>query len=609
MRRSHLTATLASFTLVSLAACGGGGGGSSSSNSGNNNTGGNNNTNQTAPGSMSLTDAASDQISQFEVTVTAIDMTRQDGAVVHALPQSQRVDFAELVNESQLLSAFSLLAGTYKSVSISFDASANPEVQIQGNASPATLLDPSGNPVSGIVTETIQFPNQNPLVVTPGLHNDIVLDFDLDSSCTIDATANTVQLGNVFQATQSAAAPKVQNVLATLVGVDTTAGVCSVTLNAPLALQTGPTFAFALSSSATYFVNGASSTLAGFAAMPAGSGVLARGNWNGTSTFTAVTVECWTPEDAVEGHVISRDQAGNLTVLGWGEVVGSGSRTYNSTWTVNATTAPVFQRPLPCATAQPGTKQDESYVAVGQRVRARGKLAGQSLDATQTGGHVVLLETGIFGYAAGAPSGSTLTMNVARIGRRNIARFNFTVGTTVTADPTNYLVNVSTLASGLTSLTAGAPISVRGILTPITTPAGGANANALTVTDRSAEGAFLAVGWPLRTAKPFTSASSSECDLDLAGTGRRFVDQGFVSDVQFQTTDSPKLVPNTSAPAPIYAIEQAGSLTVYSSFASWEADVTGRLASGSQARFLAAVGHYDPTSKTFSAGRAILYLR
>lgn len=608
-------AFIGAATLAAAAAgCGGGGGGSSGGSS--NNSGGTGTTTptgstSTAPGSMTVTDAASDQISQFEVNVTAIDLTRQDGAVVHALPQTQRVDFAELVNESQLLSAFSLLAGDYKSASITLDlsASANPQVTIQGDSTPAALLDPSGNPITGTVTETIQFPNGNPLVVTPGLHNDIVLDFDLDASCTIDATANTVQLGSVFQATQNANTPKVQEILATLVSVDTTASVCSVTLNPPLALSPGPSLQIALTGSTLYYVDGTASTLTGFAAKAAGSGVFARGNWNGTATFTAATIECWTPQDEVEGHVISRDSLGNLTVLGWGEAVGSGSRTYNTTWTVNATTAPVYQRPLPCATASPGTAQDQTYIGVGQRIRARGKLSGQSLDATQTAGHVVLEETGIFGYAAGAPAGSLLTMNVARIGRRNIARFDFTVGATVTADPTAYLVNVSTLASGLGSLATGAPVAIRGIMTPITTAAGGANANALTVVDRSALNSVLFVGWPGRTATPFTTATTSAVSLDLTGTGKRFVDQGFISPVQFQTTDTPSVVPDLNAANPFYAIEDQGALTVYASYASWEADAAGRLSAGETARYFSAVGHYDSTSVTFSADRIVIFLK
>jgi hypothetical protein len=598
-RKTSLSfATIAS--LAALAACHGGGSGGSSSTPLNTN-GNNNNSSSTAPGSVSVTDAASDQITTFEVNVTAIDLTRMDGAVVHALPQTTRVDFAELVNESQLLSAFSLLAGTYKNVAITFDlsASANPQVVIAGNSSPATLLDSSGNPITGTVTETLKFPNANPLIVLPGLHNDIAIDFDLDASCTIDSTANTVTLGTMLQATQNSVAPKFNRAYGTLSSTPANQSF-TITLNSPLSLVPGPTVTIDTTSATLFFVDGKVGDFSALAAKPTGTAILAAGTWSG-ATFTAFGVEAWTPLDAVEGHVLSRDSAGNLTVIGRGEVVGSGSAMFNTQFTVNATTTKVYQRPIPAATAPAGTALDQTAIAVGQRIMARGKLSGTSLDATVASGHVSLEETGIFGYANATPTGSVLVMNVARIGRRPIGDFNFTVGATAIADPANYLVNTSTMNVG--SIAAGAPLAVRGIMTPITTPSGQPNANALTVVDRSNAASFLTVGWPLGSASPFASATSSEIDLDLTNTGRAIVDQGFISPVTFAKTDVPKLVALNGAAAPLYAIAQSGSLTVYTDFGSFEADLASRIAGGGKLRMICAVGKYDAPSKTLSAAR------
>src|SRR5205807_2320946 len=134
------------------------------------------------------------------------------------------------------------------------------------------------------------------------------------------------------------------------------------------------------------------------------------------------------------------------------------------------------------------------------------------------------------------------------------------------------------------------------------TAAGQPDAEAVTVTDRSNVSTVLFCGWPGTTATPFTAASSSDVDLDLQGTGRRFVDQGHISNVQLLATDTPHVAPLGNA-APLYAIHQNGTLTVYNDFASWQADVAGRLAAGAGARFFGAVGKYDASSKTLNAGR------
>jgi hypothetical protein len=87
------------------------------------------------------------------------------------------------------------------------------------------------------------------------------------------------------------------------------------------------------------------------------------------------------------------------------------------------------------------------------------------------------------------------------------------------------------------------------------------------------------------------------------------VDEGLISPVRFEATDTPRLQPLATAANPLYGIHENGSLTVYTEFASWEADVAARLASGSNARFLAAVGKYDAATETLSAGHAVIFLK
>jgi len=204
---------------------------------------------------------------------------------------------------------------------------------------------------------------------------------------------------------------------------------------------------------------------AGFALVsgqPLKSAVLAQGAIDvANRSMTAKSVEAWVQKDIVHGHVTGRDAAGNLTVKGLSVDFANGGTTLtatallNQTITVQAASAKVYERFVP-------SQLDHNAVGVGARIFARGTFnqGTMTLDCSQ--GHVYLPETGIFGFANQAPSGGLLNMKVARFGRRPVAGFNFTVGTTVTADPDNYIVNTGTLNIG--AVASGAPVVIRGLV-------------------------------------------------------------------------------------------------------------------------------------------------
>src|SRR5207248_2009105 len=99
-----------------------------------------------------------------------------------------------------------------------------------------------------------------------------------------------------------------------------------------------------------------------------------------------------------------------------------------------------------------------------------------------TAGFVRLAETGIFGYAEGPVTGGVMTIALKRFGRRPVSEFNFTVGTTVTADPNAYTIATGSLS--LASIQSDTPVAVRGFVAPWNSA--GQNAAAVTVVDRSA---------------------------------------------------------------------------------------------------------------------------
>ncbi len=608
-----MTLTKKSLALVligvsaTLVACSGGGGGGGSSGGGGTTSG---------DTSFSVTDASSDQIETFAVNVTDISLTRPDGAVLHTLPATQRVDFADLVNESQLLTSYGALAGVYTKVDMTLDFS-TANVVLAGQTSPASIVDQNGSPVTGLITLPIQLPNGQPLVVAPGAHRLVSLDFDLDGSCAINASTNTVTLGAVIKAQAQPSQVKPHNVYGTLAAINTASQSLTITLNGPADLVTGPTFTVNTTATTVFFVNGQPAVGgAGFAlasGQPLKSAVLAQGLPDPvTRSVTAVAVEMWIQKDIVHGHVVGRDQNGNLTVRGLAvEFANNGQELssallLNQTITVQAGQAKVYERFTPNAL-------DHNAIGVGQRIFARGTFnqATMTMDCSQ--GHVMLPETGLFGFLNTPSSGGTLTMNLARIGRRPIADFNFTVNSVVTANPSAYVVNLNgfgTLSGALnvSAIASGAPIVVRGLVAPWNqTPPGSTglpyNASAVTVVDRSAF-ALLYMSWPIVGATDVT-ASTGAVTLDSKGSLIHFVDPGFIAPLQISGTAT--LVPSSTLS--FFAIGQSGGLTLYEDFASFEADLAARLAAGAEGKAVAAIGAWSAGNSTLTANRIAVFLK
>src|SRR6266481_8151651 len=123
-------------TTFGLAGCGGGSGGSSS-------TG-------TASGDVviSLTDAPGDFL-MYAVDVTSVTLIRADGAVVEALPNATRVDFAQYTELTEFISSVSVPSGIYVGAKLRLDyTNANVQVEVGGAAVPAIVRDANGQPIS-----------------------------------------------------------------------------------------------------------------------------------------------------------------------------------------------------------------------------------------------------------------------------------------------------------------------------------------------------------------------------------------------------------------------------------------------------------------------------
>ena len=107
---------------------------------------------------------------------------------METLPITQRVDFAELVDLTELLTAKTVPNGTYVRAILRLDYSeADVSVEAAGLPVEALVVDENGDPLE-IVDLELELDNANQVVVVPGTPALLQLDFDLAASHEVDIT-------------------------------------------------------------------------------------------------------------------------------------------------------------------------------------------------------------------------------------------------------------------------------------------------------------------------------------------------------------------------------------------------------------------------------------
>ncbi len=220
----YLRSALCALAVLSLAACG------SSGSSASNPTA--SSMSQSAcsgcgTAMVSMTDAPGDFVS-YMVKVDSLTLTRSDGTVVQTVPITSQVDFAQLVNLSEIMSAQQIPAGRYETATLTLDYSSATLVVDTANGNEtvpvADIIDGStGKPVSGPVTVTLSLSSGNQLVVAPGAVANLAREFNLAASNTVDLTANplTVTVNPVLTASLAPDLTKQIHVRGPLVSVST----------------------------------------------------------------------------------------------------------------------------------------------------------------------------------------------------------------------------------------------------------------------------------------------------------------------------------------------------------------------------------------------------
>jgi len=599
---------------------------------------------------ITMGDAAGD-FDSYMVDLVSLTLTRSDGTVVETVPATTQVDFTQLVNLSEILSAAEIPAGRYVSVSMTLDYNGASivvdngtmgvpiaQANIINGANSQPLVSPNSQ-----ITVTLSLPSDAPLVVTPGTVAHLALDFDLTDSNAVTPSATnptTVTVDPVLMASLVPDTTRQLHVRGELASVDTSTNSFVVNVR-PFFAASGMNGQLTVdtTSTTTYSINGTAYTgsqgLAQLATLPADTMTAAYGTWNSTTqTFTASSVLVGSSVagarlDSVQGTVVAR--TGDTLTVENGLICPVGPAIVGFQRTVTVTVGPNTM------VSESGNSGSFTIgdISVGQHVQFFGTLSrggsssssssssssmsgmgetamgdigqesfwgNETLDATS--GSAVLLPTQAVGTVSSAASG-TVTLNLQSLDRIPASSFDFAgTGSSVDATASAYSIEVPPqLSTG--SLAAGAPASFFGFVAPF----GMAPPDfiASTLVNYSQANALLYVRWasPGVTA-PFATLTASELlvsQATLTASAQHVIRVGSVTLDPSTLAAGLQIDPDTAATNAHFAIVHAKSrmIDTYTTFNDLVTALTTELNGTNAALDVGAVGPYDSSTGVFSA--------
>jgi hypothetical protein len=294
-----------------------------------------------------------------------------------------------------------------------------------------------------------------------------------------------------------------------------------------------------------------------------------------------------------------------LTVLGHSNDATHTQFQFNLAFTVLASFADtkVVRRGLPIAF-------DLDDVNVGQHVRVFGALSGTTLDASAPTDVIRMEPTRVYGYANGAISGTTLAMDLNRVGQRPESVFTWTDGGSTPPDPDAFSVAVGNLGNGL-GVGAGVPVEARGYFAAIDDAAEDFVASSLTNLANAA--AKLRIhDVPVFGLAVTTSTSPAQVEFAIVGSpvlGEvAVVDQGFAGPVPLPASPAPTVGAAMGPKFYLTIDKDLGTVSVDLTFVGFSTGLGNALAQGAFLRRFDAVGGYDAASNSMNANLIVAVL-
>jgi hypothetical protein len=594
-----LLRAVAGAAVLGVPACGGGGGAGGASS-------------DFSAISVSLGSAPSEDVTSFTFVVDAITFRRANGATVDFLQQPATVDLAALEGATQDLGMEEVATGGFVGATVTLDFT-NAACFLAGQSTAASLSDTSGQPLTGLVTVDLDLARA-PFFAFARQHHSVELDFDLAPSLTIDAAANAVVVAPALVVRVDRVDARTLCTCGALEGMDASTGTAALDLESEAGEPIGArTVVF--DPTTVFHVDGVPWTgaagLAALAAKPAGTWVECYGAVDPLrERVAAAYVEAGSctrrgGQDLVDGVIVARSGAAGgdatLTVVG-ASVAAGGAQQFAGTFTVTAAFATTR-----VVRAGDAGLFDSDALNVGQAIRAYGTLGGATLDATAASALVRELPTTLFGHAVGAPSGTTLTLALGRVGPLDPSSITWSDGGPTPPDPTQFTLDFSSFGSGL-SIVDGSPLIAQVFLAKVADA--DADATAVAIVDLTVAPALLLLRD--RAGGFDVSVDPSPDQLQFTVTGapgpdeEAALDFGYLGRQALPDTPDPLLV--AAKPADVFELRHAASDTVacYVLFDEFEAALAAALAGGAAVRDCTAVGTYDAPTNTLRATSAIV---
>ena len=582
---------------------------------------------------VTLTDAPGDFLS-YIVKIVSLQLTRADGTVVQTVPATTTVDFSQLVNLSEIVSATQIPAGDYVSASITLEYS-GATIVVDSGAGGVTIA--AGNIIDGVTSKPLAAPNptqmtlsltlpsSSPFVVAPGTIANLALDFNLAASNAIAPSATSPSTVTVSPALSGSLVPdatKQVRVRGALASTDIAAGTFVLNVH-PFDADSGDSgqYTVATTAATTYTINGSgyagSAGLMQLAGLPTGTMTAAYGTLDRTAmTFTAANVVAGssvagTKQDGVTGAVLARS-GDTLTIANGIEMHADVNDDMHY---VRQLTATIGTATTVSESGQSGsfTIQD---ISVGQKIQLSGLLGTDSsgnptFDASA--GSALLLPTRLAGTVAGYAAG-TVTVVLQSLAGQSASAFTF-AGTGVTsaqdASASAYTIGLPAALTG-SPLMNGTPVSFTGFVAPF----GSAppDFNAFTSVDFGNTKAELEMQWAMPgETTPFSTLTSSQITITqatLAATDEFFMNVAFNRIALSSLTSGLNFVPDVTAANPQFVIvhrasQKSESFTTFNGFVTaLTTDLNGTVA----AIGAAVAGPYSATTSTVSVDQMIVML-
>jgi hypothetical protein len=617
---------------------------------------------------VTLTDAKGDFLS-YIVTLTSLQLQTVNGTSVETIPAATRIDFAQLVNLTEVLTTGQIPAAEYVSARLTIDYS-NAEVTADdgaGNAVPLKPVDGGGNAITSTLTVTVQLDNAHHLAISAGQIGRLALDFNLAASNTVDLTADTVKVAPTLVASVVPSDTKQIRVRGSLASASASQNDFVVNVQPFRDEQSSPStgqMTVQVTENTTYQINGTTylgnAGISAVAALPVGTMIAAFGTLQtGTQqlTFTAASVLAGSSLenptlDQISGTVIARTQTA-LTVRGATWSRGDGEFDFERQDVMIA----VGDNTLVTEDGRMGAFS-ASAISVGQHVAAFGSVTQSSSGAVTldaTAGQVQLAVTPAWGVVTTLANGS-ITLNLQTLGGLPVNVFDFSgtgMNSANDANPTMYVVDTGTL--GLTGLSLNAPVRVLGFVTAF----GSAppDFTAQTLASFAAAVATLQVRFEHGSTTAFNNLSPTSTALMLNLTNVDGDSEDHVIQIGPQRIDLTQLaapvniVPDITVPGTVFTIGQKGDggggdsgdsnsdgndgggsgsdggnaggndggnggqdnsgsfqTESFNTFADFVAQLAADLTGATGVVALTAEGHYDSATNTFTATRITVLL-